>query len=54
MCIRDSYYMGSSAAGNLTPLAWQDFGWWGVTAMTGAFMGVSLLIAIGLAKSKKA
>ncbi len=48
------YYMGSSAAGNLTPVAWQDFGWWGVTAMTGAFMGVSLLIAIALAKSKKA
>lgn len=48
------YYMGSSAAGNLTPVAWQGMGWWGVTIMTGAFTLISLAVAFGLSKSKSA
>lgn len=45
-----SYYAGSSLAGTLGGLFWHGFGWAGVGAFVAALLGVSILVALHLAR----
>ncbi|WP_349827107.1 MFS transporter [Brevibacterium litoralis] len=47
-----TYYVGSSISGNLTPLAWEGFGWPGVTTVGVGLMGTAFLISLLLRRSK--
>lgn len=46
------YYAGSSVSGNLTPLAWQHFGWTGVSVACGVLLVAALATALALARSR--
>lgn len=47
-----SYYLGSSVAGTLGGVFWNNFGWYGITAFIAAMLMLSLLVGVRLHHKK--
>jgi len=47
-----SYYLGSSVAGTLGGVFWNNFGWYGITAFIAAMLILSLLVGVRLHHKK--